>query len=102
MELERQLAELEDPASAMSRMWDREHDRHVLRQLLVKVRPHFSPETWRAFQRVALEGAPADAVAKELGMSLNAVFIAKSRVLNRLRRESEGLVESSGGFFASR
>jgi RNA polymerase sigma-70 factor (ECF subfamily) len=100
--IEERLAELEDPASAMSRMWDREHDQHVLRQLLAKVRPHFAPETWQAFQQVALEGVPADEVAKDLGMSLNAVFIAKSRVLNRLRHESAGLVESSSGFLASR
>jgi RNA polymerase sigma-70 factor (ECF subfamily) len=45
----------------------------------------FHERTWRAFLLVAVEGrAPAD-VAAELGMSLGAVYIAKSRVKNRLR-----------------
>ena len=34
-----------------------------------------------------------DAVAAELGISTNAVFIAKSRVLKRLRTEIEGLID---------
>jgi len=100
--MELRLAELEDPAGAMSQMWNHQHDRHVARRLLAQVEPHFSPSTWRAFCRVALEGAPADAVAKELAISLNAVFIAKSRVLNRLRLEAAGLVESASDFSTGR
>src|SRR5438093_321210 len=48
------LAQLEDPASGLSRLWDREHDLHVTRRLLELLRPQFMPATWRAFQRVAL------------------------------------------------
>jgi RNA polymerase sigma-70 factor (ECF subfamily) len=40
-----------------------------------------------------LDGAPAAAVAAELGLSVNAVLIAKSRVLHRLREEGRGLLE---------
>lgn len=98
-DLQRRLEQLEDPASAMSRLWNREHDTHVAGRLLALAEPHFSPNTWQAFRRVALEGARPDAVARELGMSLNAVFIAKSRVLSRLRQEAEGLVEGSSGIF---
>ena len=51
------------------------------------------PATWIAFQRVARDGRrPAD-VAAELGISVNAVLLAKSRVLRRLRREIHGLAE---------
>ena len=99
-DIDKRLAELDDPASAMSQVWNRQHDQYVLRQLLALAEPHFAPNTWKAFSRVALDGASADCVAKELGISLNAVFIAKSRVLSRLRQESEGLVESSSGFLA--
>ena len=52
------------------------------------------PVAWRAFQRVALDGESATEVARELGVSVNAVFIAKSRVLARLREEVAGLVDS--------
>ena len=100
-DLDARLAQLDDPASEMSQIWNREHDQYVLRQLLSLAEPHFEPTTWQAFCRVALDGANADVVAQETGISRNAVIIAKCRVLNRLRQESEGLIESSSGFFAN-
>jgi RNA polymerase sigma factor (sigma-70 family) len=99
-DIDARLAQLDDPSSEMSLIWNREHDQCVLRQLLALAEPHFEPNTWKAFCRVALDGAKADAVALEMGISLNAVCLAKSRVLRRLRQESEGLIESSSGFFA--
>lgn len=98
-ELDARLAQLDDPASEMSRIWDRDHDQYVLRQLLTLAEPHFESATWSAFCRVALDGAKPDVVAEELGISRNAVVIAKCRVLNRLRQESDGLIESASGFF---
>ena len=82
----------------MSHVWNRQHDQYVLRQLLSLAEPRFAPSTWRAFCRVALEGQPPRAVASELQMTLNAVVIAKSRVLNRLRQDAAGLIDSSSGF----
>jgi len=98
--IDERLAQLDDPASEISQIWNRQHDQHVLGQLLALAEPHFAPDTWKAFCRVALDGVRADVVAQELGISLNAVFIAKSRVLSRLRLEAEGLIESASGFFA--
>lgn len=99
-DIDAKLAQLDDPASELSQIWNREHDQYVLRQLLSLAEPHFEPTTWNAFCRVALEGATADLVAQEIGISRNAVIIAKCRVLNRLRQEAEGLIESSSSFFA--
>jgi RNA polymerase sigma-70 factor, ECF subfamily len=87
------LAELEDPESALSKMWDDEHDRHVTQCLLEKIRPRFEAKTWQAFERVALDGAPVDQVAQELGLTANAVFIAKSRVVHSLRKQAQGLLD---------
>jgi RNA polymerase sigma factor (sigma-70 family) len=98
--IDARLAQLDDPASEMSLIWNREHDQYVLRQLLALAEPHFARNTWTAFCRVALDGAKPDVVAQEMGISRNAVVIAKCRVLSRLRQESEGLIESSSGFFA--
>jgi RNA polymerase sigma-70 factor (ECF subfamily) len=42
---------------------------------------------------VALQGESAPVVAAELGMTPNAVFIAKSRILSRLRAEAAGLID---------
>ena len=99
-DIDARLAQLDDPASEMSQIWNRQHDQYVLRQLLALVEPHFTPNTWTAFCRVALEGADPGVVAKEMGISRNAVIIAKCRVLSRLRQESAGLVDSSSDFFA--
>ena len=98
-EMNAKLAQLNDPASEISRIWDREHDQYVLKQLLTLAEPHFEFNTWKAFCRVALEGANPNVVAQEMGISLNAVCLAKSRVTRRLRQESAGLIESSSGFF---
>lgn len=97
-DIEQRLAQLEDPASEMSQLWNRQHDQYVAQKLLALSEHQFAPTTWKAFRRVAIDGERPDAVAAELGISLNAVFIAKSRVLSRLRQESEGLVESSTDF----
>lgn len=87
------LEELEDPASGQSRAWDLEHDRYVVGRLLELLRPHFEPNTWRAFERVTQDGLAPAAVAAELGISVNAVLVAKSRVLRRLRQETRGLTD---------
>jgi RNA polymerase sigma-70 factor (ECF subfamily) len=87
------LAQLEDPASALSREWDREHDRAVLGKLLAIVRPDFVTATWKAFEQFALQGIPAGEVARNLGVSENAVLLAKSRILRRLREEAAGLID---------
>ncbi len=92
-DLEGLLAQLEDPDSSLSRLWDEEHDRHVLGRLLELIRPEFTASTWQAFLRVTLQGRDEEAVAAELGLSVHAVFVAKSRVLCRLRREARGLID---------
>jgi RNA polymerase sigma-70 factor (ECF subfamily) len=87
------LAQLADPDGGLSRLWDEQHDRHVLQGLMEQVRPEFTPATWQAFRRIALDGARAALVAGELGLSVNAVLIARSRVVARLRQVAQGLVD---------
>jgi len=85
--------QLEDPNSELARAWDEDHDRHVVRTLLDAIRLEVRPTTWRAFEAIALEGRPVDEVAADLGLTPNAVLLAKSRVLNRLRKKGQGLVD---------
>ena len=87
------LDELESQDSTLSRLWDREHDEHVVASLLRTVQGDFAPVTWQAFLRHVREGEPAGQVAEALGLSLNSVLLAKSRVLKRLRLEAAGLVD---------
>ncbi len=87
------LQQLADPDSDLNRQWDEEHDRYVLGCLLDLVVAEFEPATLRAFRRLALDGAGGAEVAEELGMSVAAVYVAKSRVLQRIRQEAEGLID---------
>jgi hypothetical protein len=82
-----------DPDSDLNRQWDEEHDRYVIGCLLDRVEQEFEPTTLRAFRRLALEGASGAEVAGELGLSVAAVDMAKSRVLERIRSEAEGLID---------
>ena len=59
--------------------------------MLEMLRDSFDPKSWRMFWESAVEGRePAD-VAEEMGVSRWAVYKARSRVLQRLKREVEGL-----------
>ncbi len=70
-----------------------EYRRRLVRRALELVRPDFTPATWAAFTRFVLQGRRATAVAAELGISANAVYLARNRVLTRLREELAGLLE---------
>lgn len=88
------LAELfEDPSSEQSKVWDCLHDQHVLARLLNLAESNFEPGTFQAFRLVTLEGANPAQAADELSMSVAAVYIAKSRVLRRLRELAAGLID---------
>jgi RNA polymerase sigma-70 factor (ECF subfamily) len=57
------------------------------------VRAGFENRTWEAFRRVVIDRQSSAQVAMEMGMSVVAVYQAKSRVLRRLRQELDGLLE---------
>jgi RNA polymerase sigma-70 factor, ECF subfamily len=86
------LERMSDPNDALAREWDRDHDKHVVERLLAVVQSDFTGATWEAFQRFGVDGVPAGRVAEELGLSENAVILAKSRVLKRLRQEAGDLL----------
>ena len=101
-DIQRRLNDLEDPTSNLSALWNRQHDQHVAQRLLLLTESQFAPKTWQAFCRVTLEGDRADEVAADLGLSLNAVFIAKFRVLSQLRQQADGLVPASSDSLPNR
>jgi RNA polymerase sigma-70 factor, ECF subfamily len=79
--------------SHLSELEEAEYRRLLVRRGLEMIRPDFNETTWAAFTRVMVEArSPAD-VATELNLSVNAVFLARHRVLARLRHELDGLLE---------
>ena len=73
--------------------WEREYQRRLSSKAMERVRHEFQPATWQAFWKTAVEGRPAAEAGKELAMSPGAVYVAKSRVLARLREEVKVMME---------
>ena len=71
--------------------WEREYQRRLAAQAMELVKDEFQPNTWQAFWRTAVEGRAAQEVGDELKMTPGAVYVAKSRVLARLREEAQRL-----------
>jgi len=70
-----------------------EGERLLYLQAIEMIRGEFEPTTWEAFWMVTVDGRkPAD-VAAALGVSRNAVYLARSRVLHRLREEFHELID---------
>lgn len=89
---------LEDPTSGLSRLWDQEHDRHVIKKLMDQVRQRVAPQTWEAFEGTVVRGESPAAVGAKIGLTANAVYAARFRVLQQLREEGRGLIESASSF----
>jgi RNA polymerase sigma-70 factor (ECF subfamily) len=68
-----------------------EYRQYLTRRALELLRAEFQPATWKAFWECVVNERPAAVVAGELGLTENAVYLARGRVLRRLRRELDGL-----------
>ncbi len=67
-------------------------DAILIRGALELVQVEFEPRTWQACFETTVHGRRGADVAADLGMSVGAVYIAKSRVLKRLREELQDLL----------
>lgn len=76
---------------ALRQSWDVSWARHVFARCLETARRELEPSTVRAFELTVLEERKAADVAAELGVTTNAVYIAKHRVLTRIKELREGL-----------
>jgi RNA polymerase sigma-70 factor (ECF subfamily) len=79
-----------DPGVAVD---EREYRQYLTRRAVDLMRSDFEPVTWRAFWATAVEERTAAEVATDLGITENAVYLARGRVLRRLRAELAGLLD---------
>jgi len=70
-----------------------EYRQHLVSRALRLMQAEFQPRTWQACWEHVVSGRPAAEVAAELGLSIDPVYAAKSRVLRRLRQELQGLLD---------
>jgi RNA polymerase sigma factor (sigma-70 family) len=96
---ETSVLELASPEATAAEVadWEREYRARVLSWAMEQVKDTFQPATWNAFWQTAIEGRSVPEVATALGMSPGAVYIARSRVIARLR-ERVSQVEADGEF----
>ena len=65
----------------------------LYRRAVQLITTDFEDTTRKAFWMVVVDDRPPAEVAQELGISANAVYLAKARVLSRLREEFAGLID---------
>jgi RNA polymerase sigma-70 factor (ECF subfamily) len=83
----RRLDEQPSPDLDPEAAWEQTFQQQLFRLAAAQVQEHFSPNTWQAFWRTAVQGQSAGVVAQDLGMSVGAVYVARSRVLARLAEQ---------------
>ncbi len=86
-----------DPSATA--LFEAEYRRRVFRWAADEIRCEFTPTTWQAFWLTAVEGRPPKEAAAELGLTVGAVYIARSRILARLRQRVEELGDEATAIF---
>ncbi|MEQ8211007.1 MAG: sigma-70 family RNA polymerase sigma factor [Lacipirellulaceae bacterium] len=77
--------------------WESEYRSHMFRWAAELVRAEVNEQSWEAFWATAVEGRTPTTVAAALGMKVGAVYVAKSRVLLRIREKIASVDDSIGG-----
>jgi|SRR5436190_19353084 len=75
----------ETPTPEEELKWDRELQQRLFEWASGRVRAEVTAKSWEVFLRTAVEGESGEAVGAALGLSVGAVYVAKSRVIARLR-----------------
>jgi RNA polymerase sigma factor (sigma-70 family) len=83
------------PDKADSLWFDLQWQRETLRWIAQQVRGEFESATWTAFWDTAIQELPAQEVAERIGKSVGAVYIARSRVMQRIKQRIADLDEDS-------
>jgi RNA polymerase sigma factor (sigma-70 family) len=75
----------EQPDRGQQDLWERDYRQRLFAWAAEQVRGRCSPNAWQAFWLTAVEGASAQDVATRLGLTVAAVYLAKSRTMARLK-----------------
>jgi RNA polymerase sigma-70 factor (ECF subfamily) len=78
---------------AVAAFGEAEHRQYLVHRALQLMQTDFQTATWKAFWEHVVAGRPAADVARELGLTVKAVYLGKARVLRRLRQDLDGLMD---------
>jgi len=82
-------------ARSLEQEFEDEFRRELLDQAMVLVRLRVDPRTWQAFELLTIEDKSGKEVAQRMGMSVAAVYMAKSRIVDMLEEEVRRLESST-------
>ena len=82
--------------AAVEEAWELEWQRYHLRRAMSTLEARFSEADRRAFWLYAVEGRDAEATAAALGLTVNQVYHAKSRIMKQLEKVIELQVQEEG------
>jgi len=83
-------------SQADDEFWEQEYQKRIFDLACETIRDEFAESTWQAFWQTAVEGIDAKQTAAQLGLSTGAIYIAKSRVTARLKREIQNIESEDG------
>ncbi|HVX11375.1 MAG TPA: sigma-70 family RNA polymerase sigma factor [Pirellulales bacterium] len=86
--LESAVDQVDDPNG-----WEREHQMFLAATALKIMHDEFQQATWKACWEFVVAGRPAAEIAAEMGITENGVYVAKCRVMRRLRKELAGFLD---------
>ncbi len=77
----------EQPEREEELRWEQDVERELFARAAERIKDSFKETTWQAFWQTAVEGKSGKDVARALGLSVGAVYLAKSRVMVRLKEQ---------------
>ena len=80
--------------SLQDEVWNTEYQNQLFQWASEQIRSEFKESTWKAFWSTAVEGKNTEQTAQSLGLSVGAVYIARSRVTRRLKEKVRTVDES--------
>lgn len=69
------------------KIWEAEYHQHLMQWAYGEIRGDFLEKTWQAFVMTAIEGLKPQLVAEELNLSVGSVYVAKNRVIAKLKNK---------------
>ncbi len=74
-----------EPTRAEEDKWEKEYQLHLFHWAVKQVKAEFRESTWKAFCLTVMDNMPVEQASQQLSLSPGAIYIARSRVLARIR-----------------
>lgn len=78
---------------AWEAFWDAEYQTYLIRRALDVMKAQFEPRLWQCCWDLMVNEMTAAEIGQKLSMTESAVYVAKFRVIRRLRQELDGLLD---------